>query len=143
MLDRFRFNPTPVPPPELRAALPLLWLSQGCKEVAQLDQFNEHRCLLRHLVRAGFIVRSITRQSAHPVWTLKLRHGLVPRGEEDARVSAAVARFLKSRRMRHVPRKLEPLVRGDSITASFLWQGGSLGTLSYAQGKEAVFTVPV
>ena len=102
----------------------------------QSDHRRVHRLLAKRLNEAGFEVRRITKRANKDVWNVHMRRGSAPPGRDQQLMREAIRGVLASFDVKCSLRDLDVSLRGDRRTAAFIFDKGTIGSLSYFKGAE-------
>ena len=102
------------------------------------DDFSHYRQLAAFLDGIGFDVQRIGRASHEPMWTIQLRRGDIPEGEETHAADVALTNFLNARGQPCVQYLVKSKIKGDCITATVKWECGAPGWLEFTSGAKEV-----
>lgn len=94
-----------------------------------------HRKIALHLERSGFTVRRVVRQRIHPIWEAHLNRGTILAGEEEELLRSEIWLFLKQHGHRCPRKEIDVSAHGDRLRASFLWDKGEVGWMSFYRGR--------
>lgn len=100
------------------------------------DYRRFHRVFAERLSSAGFQVRRIRKRANKGVWEVYMRRGSVPPGTEQEIMRRVICRALSSFGVKCPVRDVDYSLRGDRMTAAFLFNRGAIGTLSFFKGEE-------
>lgn len=109
---------------------------KGFFKLLQADHRHFHRIFAYRLGAAGFNVRRVRKRANRGVWETDLRRGSVPPGKEQEAMRRVICETLSSFGSEYPERDLDVYARGDRVTAAFIFEKGTVGSLSYFKGAE-------
>lgn len=111
-------------------------------ELLRADYRRFHRVFAERLGTAGFEVRRIRKRANKGIWEVHMRRGSVPPGTEQQMMRRVICGVLASFGVKCPLRDVDFYVRGDRMSAAFIFDKGTVGSLSYFRGEEQWCAVP-
>src|SRR5579863_7199995 len=97
----------------------------------EFGSFPHHKRLARALTRVGFVVKTIERSDAHPVWSLSLRPGTVSEWRQPMVIRRLISQVLRELGHKCPAREIGVYVTGQVVQVAFVWKMGTPGIVTF------------